>query len=63
MGNLNGDKNDDIFSRYDKQRPSNLSLESSIYPIASTCKVDFIINIIITDKMKLSLFLYIKGVY
>ena len=39
MGNFNGIPTDDIMSR-NGAMPSNITLESSIYPIASNCKTN-----------------------
>ncbi len=36
MGNFNGDKTDDLVSR-NGDKPTNMTLERSIYPIASSC--------------------------
>jgi hypothetical protein len=38
MGNNNGDENDDLESRFDGSRPTNMNSERSIYQIANTCK-------------------------
>ena len=38
MGNNNGDKSDDLVSRTDSSISANISVERSIYEIASTCK-------------------------
>ena len=40
MGNINGNTADDIMSR-NKAMPANISLESSIYPIAMNCTLNF----------------------
>ena len=49
MGNLNGNKDDDIVSRIGI-KPANISLESSIYPIANNCSLNFRKNFKITFK-------------
>ena len=40
MGNINGNTADDIMSR-NRAMPANISLESSIYPIAMNCTLNF----------------------
>ena len=39
MGNNNGDKSDDLVSRIDGSRPTDINSERSIYQTASTCKI------------------------
>lgn len=46
MGNFNGNQNDDVFSR-DGRYPENINSEKGIFPIASNCKFNFIVNHVI----------------
>ena len=50
MGNYNGNKDDDLVSRFDGQYPSNMS-ERAIFDIASTCNLIIMQEMIIMSRM------------